>query len=45
MQRDVTPVEARAGLVSGRVFLVLISSFAGAIIAMGLAWAFFIQPH
>jgi hypothetical protein len=45
MQRDVTPVESRAGLVSGRVFLVLISSFIGAVIALGLAWAIFIQPH
>ena len=44
MQRDVTPIEARAGLVSGRVILVLISSFIGAIIALGLAWAIFIQP-
>ncbi|HSI00266.1 MAG TPA: hypothetical protein VLA02_06655 [Reyranella sp.] len=45
MQRDVTPIEARAGLVSGRVFLVLISSFIGAVIALGLAWAIFIPPH
>jgi hypothetical protein len=30
--------------VSGRVFLVLISSFVGAIIALGLAWALFIRP-
>lgn len=45
MQRDVTPTEARSGAVSGRVFLVLISSFVGAIIALGLAWVLFIQPH
>ena len=45
MQRDVTPVEARGGVVSGRVFLVLISSFIGAVIALGLAWALFLGPH
>lgn len=44
MQREVTPVESRAGIVSGRVVLVLISSFAGAVIALGLAWAFFMRP-
>ncbi len=44
MQREVTPVEARAGLVSGRVFLVLISSFVGAILALGLTWMIFIRP-
>jgi len=45
MQRDLTPTESRSGLVSGRVFLVLISSFVGAVIALGLAWALLIQPH
>ena len=45
MQREVTPVESRSGVVSGRVMLVLISSFVGAIIALGLAWALFIRPH
>jgi hypothetical protein len=45
MQRDLTPVESRSGAVSGRVFLVLISSFIGAVIALGLAWALFIRPH
>jgi hypothetical protein len=44
MQRELTPTEARSGIVSGRVFLVLISSFVGAVIALGLAWALFIQP-
>ncbi len=47
MQREATeatPVEARGGVVSGRVILVLLSSIGGAIIAMGLAWALFIRP-
>jgi len=45
MQREVSPVESRGGVISGRVFLVLISSFIGAVIAMGLVWALFIRPH
>ena len=40
MQREVTPVESRGGVVSGRVLLVLVSSFVGALIALGLSWAF-----
>ncbi len=44
MQREITPTESRSGVVSGRVFLVLISSFVGAVIAMGLAWALFLRP-
>ncbi|HEY6981097.1 hypothetical protein [Reyranella sp.] len=44
MKRDSTPVEARSGVVSGRVVLVLVSSFVGAIIALGLSWAFLL-PH
>lgn len=45
MQREVTPVESRGGVISGRVILVMISSLIGAVIALGLAWALFIQPH
>jgi hypothetical protein len=45
MRREVTPVESRSGVVSGRVMLVLLSSFIGAVIALGLAWALFIRPH
>ena len=44
MQREITPTESRSGVVSGRVLLVLISSFAGAVIALGLAWALFLRP-
>ncbi len=38
MEQDRTPVEARGGVISGRVFLVLISSFLGAVVALGLCW-------
>lgn len=44
MRRDLTPNDSRGGVVSGRVILVLMSSFAGAVIALGLAWALFIRP-
>lgn len=44
MERNITPTDSRSGAVSGRVILVLISSFGGAIIALGLAWALFIRP-
>ena len=40
MQRDLNPVQARGGVVSGRVLLVLVSSFVGALSALGLSWAF-----
>jgi hypothetical protein len=45
MQRELSPVEARSGVVSGRVFLVLVSSFIGAAIALGLAWFIFARVH
>ena len=45
MRREVSPIDSRSGVVSGRVFLVLISSLMGAVIALGLAWALFIRPH
>ncbi len=45
MRREVSPVESRGGVVSGRVMLVLLSSVVGAVIALGLAWALFIRPH
>jgi hypothetical protein len=44
MQEERTAVEARNGVISGRVILVLISSLAGAVVAVGLCWAFLI-PH
>ena len=45
MRREISPVESRGGVVSGRVMLVLLSSVVGAVIALGLAWALFIRPH
>jgi hypothetical protein len=41
MRRELTPGEARSGVVSGRVVTVLLVSFVGACVALGLAWAFF----
>jgi hypothetical protein len=43
MQHDSTPVQARGGIVSGRILLVLASSFIGAIVAVGLCWAFLLH--
>ena len=38
MQRELNPIESRGGVVSGRVLLVLVSSFIGALIALALCW-------
>ena len=43
MQREITPTEARSGVISGRILLVLTSSFLGAIVALGLCWFFLIR--
>jgi nitrogen fixation protein FixH len=43
MEQQRTPVEARSGVISGRVVLVLVSSFAGAIIAVAVCWALFLS--
>jgi hypothetical protein len=40
MERDLTPTEARSGVVSGRVITVLILSSLGAVAALALAWLF-----
>jgi hypothetical protein len=40
MERELTPVEARSGVVSGRVVTILILSSVGAVVALGLAWLF-----
>jgi hypothetical protein len=40
MERELTPVEARSGVVSGHVLIVLALSSAGAVIALALAWLF-----
>lgn len=38
MENDRTPDEARSGVISGRVLLVLMSSFVGAVVALGVSW-------
>ncbi len=38
MQPEITPTEARSGVVTGRVVTVLIVSFIGAAGGMALAW-------
>ncbi|HEY6714898.1 MAG TPA: hypothetical protein VI232_01015, partial [Reyranella sp.] len=40
MERELTPVEARGGIISGRIVTLLVISLVGAVIAMGGAWAF-----
>jgi hypothetical protein len=44
MERELTPVEARSGVVSGRILTILVLSSVGAVAALALAWAF-IFPH
>ena len=39
MQRELTPVEGRGGVISGRIVTVLVVSIVGAIIAMVAVWA------
>jgi hypothetical protein len=43
MERELTPVEARGGLISGRIIKILAISSIGAVIALGVAWA--VLPH
>jgi hypothetical protein len=38
MEKEVSPVEARGGIVSGRVITVLAVSCAGAALALVIAW-------
>jgi hypothetical protein len=45
MERELTPVEARSGVVSGRIITILIVSSVGAVLALGLAWMFFLGPR
>jgi hypothetical protein len=39
MQRELTPVEGRGGVISGRIVTVLVVSVVGAVIAMAVVWA------
>lgn len=43
MQRELTPVEARGAVISGRIVKILAISCIGAVIAMTIAWA--VLPH
>ncbi|WP_296335633.1 hypothetical protein [Reyranella sp.] len=38
MERELTPVEARGGVISGRIIRILLISTAAAVLALGLAW-------
>jgi hypothetical protein len=40
-KEEVTPVEARSGVVSGRVVTVLALSFGGAVLALLIVWLAF----
>jgi hypothetical protein len=39
MERELTPVEVRGGVISGRIVTVLVISFVGAVIAVAGVWA------
>ena len=39
MERELTPVEARGGVISGRIITVLALSFLGTVIALAAVWA------
>jgi hypothetical protein len=45
MERERTPVEARGGVISGRIITLLVVSTVGAIIAMGGLWAIMGMPN
>ncbi len=40
MERELTPVEARGGVVSGRILTILVVSSVGAAVALAIAWLF-----
>ncbi len=39
MEHDLTPTEARGGVISGRIITVLAISVVGAVIGLAVAWA------
>ena len=45
MQRELTPVEARGAVISGRIVTILAISCLGAVIALAAVWAIFGMPH
>jgi hypothetical protein len=40
MQTELTPTEARSGVISGRILTILVLSSVGAVAALALAWVF-----
>ena len=45
MERELTPVEARGGVISGRVITVLAISFVGVVMALAGVWAVIGMPN
>lgn len=45
MERELTPVEARGGVISGRIFKILVISSVGAVIALAGLWALMSMPN
>jgi len=45
MERELTPVEARGGVISGRIFKVLVISSVGAVIVLAGLWALLAVPN
>ena len=45
MKRELAPVEARGGVISGRIVTVLAMSFVGAVIALAGLWAIVGMPN
>ena len=41
MVPDLTPIEARGGIISGRIIIVLMVSTIGALFALSALWLFF----
>ena len=45
MQRELTPVEARGGVVSGRILTILAISVVGTVIALAGVWIIIDMPQ
>ena len=45
MERELTPVEARGGVISGRVITVLAISFVGVVMALAGVWTIIGMPN
>ncbi|MBN9513931.1 MAG: hypothetical protein J0H97_11055 [Alphaproteobacteria bacterium] len=41
---ELSPTEARSGIISGRIFMILLISSIGAVVALALAW-YFLFPY